>query len=96
MTNKEAVIEKDDCIVKVGASNSESFNFVSGMEECINSIAYGKVNGTDIQPQGVFGSCHKDMAINPDATWLYKFINRGEPVTLFMTMEQAEAKFTSL
>jgi hypothetical protein len=41
-------------------------------------------------------SCHKDMAINPDATWMCKFIKSGEPITLFMTMEQAEAKFTSL
>ena len=41
-------------------------------------------------------SCHKDMAINPDATWMCKFIKSGGPITLFMTMEQAEAKFTSL
>lgn len=41
-------------------------------------------------------SCHKDMAINPDATWMCKFIKSGEPITLFMTMEQAEAKFNSL
>jgi hypothetical protein len=41
-------------------------------------------------------SCHKDMAISPDATWMCKFIKSGEPITLFMTMEQAEAKFTSL
>jgi hypothetical protein len=54
MTNKEVVIEKDDCIVQVGVSTSESFNFVSGMEGCMNRIAYVKVNGIDIQPQGVF------------------------------------------
>lgn len=54
MTNKEVVIEKDDCIVQVGVSTSESFNFVSGMEGCMNRIAYVKVNGMEIQPQGVF------------------------------------------
>ena len=54
MTNKEVVIEKDDCIVQVGVSTSESFNFASGMEGCMNRIAYVKVNGIDIQPQGVF------------------------------------------
>jgi hypothetical protein len=54
MTNKEVVIEKDDCIVQVGVSTSESFNFVSGMEGCMNRIAYVKVNGIDIHPQGVF------------------------------------------
>ena len=54
MTNKEVVIEKDDCLVQVGVSTSESFNFVSGMEGCMNRIAYVKVNGMEIQPQGVF------------------------------------------
>lgn len=54
MTNKEVVIKKDDCLVQVGVSTSESFNFVSGMEGCMNRIAYVKVNGMEIQPQGVF------------------------------------------
>ena len=41
-------------------------------------------------------SCHKEMAINPESTWMCKFLKNGEPITTFMTMEEAESKFHSL
>lgn len=41
-------------------------------------------------------SCHKDMAINPAATWMCKFIKNEESTTMFMTMDEAESKFHSL
>ena len=41
-------------------------------------------------------SCHKDMAINPAATWMCKFIKNEESTTMFITMDEAESKFHSL
>ena len=54
MKNREITITKDDCHIAVGITSSESFNFKSGMEECMRHIAYVKVNGIAINPNGLF------------------------------------------
>ena len=37
-------------------------------------------------------SCHKDLAINPDATWHYKLIINGVPTEGHATMQELEVK----
>lgn len=41
-------------------------------------------------------SCHKDLAIKPDSTWMCKFTSRRGNETMFITMQEAEAKFIAL
>lgn len=54
MKNTEVTTTKDDCHIAIGISSAESFNFKSGMEECMRHIAYVKVNGIAIEPHGLF------------------------------------------
>jgi hypothetical protein len=54
MYTREVSFEKEDCHVRIGIATHESFNFNSGMEACMNAIAYVTVNGIAIDRAGVF------------------------------------------
>jgi hypothetical protein len=55
MFTRELTIEKDDTIISIGVKTQESFNFHSGMEACLNSIVYLKVNGIQVDNSELFG-----------------------------------------
>ena len=55
MFTRELTIEKDDMTISIGVKTQESFNFRSGMESCLNSVVYIKVNDIQVDESELFG-----------------------------------------